>query len=268
MTILAGADVASVYTKTVYVNLAVPRSSSGQSQTTPLVALEVRPVPWITTYFSYIQALEQGSSAPTGAANFGTVLPPYVGNQYEVGIKVNVNDKVQVGADVFRVEQQNAILNPANNVYGADGTARSQGLELTVAGQVTKQFSVLGGVTILNAQSINPTIASAGTTKVQGVPDFRLTLLGQYAIAQVPGLSLLGGVYFTGAQPVTQSLSIPAFATFDVGGKYDFIFNNIPVTASMYIQNVLNNRYWASSTIGLLQLGTPLQASAGLTMRF
>ena len=266
VTVLAGADVASVYNSLVITN-PNSKTSQGQSQTTPLVALEVHPLPWVTAYFSYIQALEQGSTAPTGARNFGTILSPYVGDQYEVGVKANINDRLQVGADVFRISQQNAILDPADNVYKADGTARSQGVEFTVAGQVTDQFKVLGGATVLNAQALNPTIPT-GTTKVQGVPDYRLTLFGQYAVRQVPGLSLLGGLYFTGALPVTQSLSTSPFATFDVGTKYDFTLNNTPVTASLYVQNILNNRYWISAAQGQLGRGTPLQASAALTMRF
>ena len=73
---------------------------------------------------------------------------------------------------------------------------------------------------------------------------------------RVPGLTLLGGAYYTSRIPVQQNSSsdiargypatifAPGYVTFDVGAKYATKLGTTPVEIRAYLQNALNERYW------------------------
>jgi iron complex outermembrane recepter protein len=100
VTLFGGANIASVQNRS---GGDATFTSTHQSAVTPVVALLVRPVSQVTTYFSYIQALEPGTTAPAGSQNQFQLLSPFVGDQYELGVKVNVTPGLTVGADIFMV---------------------------------------------------------------------------------------------------------------------------------------------------------------------
>src|SRR5690606_11117922 len=58
-----------------------------ESETTPNISLIYKPLPWLTTYASYIEGLEAGGIAPNTALNAGQALAPQVSEQYELGVK-------------------------------------------------------------------------------------------------------------------------------------------------------------------------------------
>ncbi len=273
VTVLAGVDRSSVEQFSSSAGLLTPANQQ-QSKVTPIAALQIEPISWATAYFSYVQALQPGRTSPIGAQNANQLLPPFVGTQYEVGVKADVTPGLQVGTALFQIDQAFAFLDPADNTFKASGTERHRGLELTAAGKLTADLSLLGGVTFINAR-INevPQDTTGNDNKVSGVPGQRLTLFAEYAVPPVAGLTLIGGVYYTSSQYASQAgaivknLTIPGYVTLDVGARYETVISNTPVTARLYVSNSLNERYWASS-YNVLNVGSPLSASASLTAHF
>ena len=273
VTLLVGVNRSSVTQRTESAGLLAP-SDQHQLKITPIAALQVRPLPWATAYFSYVQALQPGRTAPVGAVNANQLLPPFVGEQYEVGLKLDLTPGLQAGVDVFQINQAYAFLDTRNNIFTSSGTERHRGVEVSLAGKITSALALLGGVTFLDARVTDVRGDLTGNyNKVAGVPRQRLSLFAEYTVDQVPGLTLLGGIYYTGPQfasqvgAVAQNLSIPGYVTLDVGAKYDTAIYRTPVTARLYVANALNERYWASA-YNVLGVGTPLTASASLTAHF
>ena len=59
-----------------------------RSPVTPTVALMFKPMAGLTTYVSYVEALERGGTAGETTANAGEVMPPLKSKQIEAGVKV------------------------------------------------------------------------------------------------------------------------------------------------------------------------------------
>ncbi|MDR0260096.1 MAG: TonB-dependent receptor, partial [Comamonas sp.] len=102
----------------------------------------------------------------TNRSQDGNVLDPVVGANYEVGIKGELlNKRLNVSAALFRLAQSNlAVLddsvpnNPSNACGGACYTAAgkvvSQGIDLGVNGQVSRELNLAAGYTYTSAEYV------------------------------------------------------------------------------------------------------------------
>ncbi|WP_368794747.1 TonB-dependent receptor, partial [Enterococcus sp. HPCN18] len=83
--------------------------------------------------------------------------------------------------------------------YVQDGRQVHKGLEFTATGRLARQLSVVGGVTLLDAQvTRNPqTPALVGKTPANVAERLAKVYL-EYDLDAVPGLTLTGGVFYTG----------------------------------------------------------------------
>ena len=81
------------------------RSQYNKSAITPAFGLLVKPWDFASLYGNYIEALEQGPTAPIGTANEGEIFPPSVTNQIELGVKLDL-DGLGLTAGLFRSNGQ------------------------------------------------------------------------------------------------------------------------------------------------------------------
>jgi iron complex outermembrane receptor protein len=115
-----------------------------KSALTPTVSLIYKVLPWLTTYATYQQSLQKGtaveSTPSTVYTNSGTVLPPYIGNQYEIGAKATVGQNMLLTASLFDIDKANiyTVYNN-NNTYTVfeGGHEIHKGIELTASGKIT-----------------------------------------------------------------------------------------------------------------------------------
>ena len=63
-----------------------------------------------------------------------------------------LNDKLALTAALFQIDTTNARVTLPNNQYAMVGNKRVQGLELGVAGQLTKQWQLFGGYTYMKSE--------------------------------------------------------------------------------------------------------------------
>src|SRR5690606_2882152 len=75
---------------------------------TPALGLVVKPWENVSFYANYIENLQRGSIVGSSYANSGEVLPPYVSDQYEAGVKVDWG-QVTTTLAVFQITQPNTI---------------------------------------------------------------------------------------------------------------------------------------------------------------
>ena len=218
-----------------------------ESKTSPSVSLIYKPVPWLTTYATYIEGLQAGGTAPYNAMNAGELFAPQVSKQYEVGAKATVGDALLTLA-LFNIEKPNGYLD-GDMVYTESGTQVNNGLEFSVTGKVTPQLTVIGGFTLLDPKVKDAdNKANDGNAPVD-VAKQLAKLYAEYDINAVPGLALTGGAFYTGKQytDVSNDYQLPSFTTFDACARYRMKVSQNDLTLRMNVSNLANKDYWLNS---------------------
>lgn len=246
-------------------------NDSTQGAFTPSLGLVLHPIQELAVYGSYIEGLSQGGTAPVGAQNAYEVLPTKHGNQLELGAKGDLFE-LQWTLAFFRLNQANEFLDPSDNYYKQDGRQVNQGVEFTAVGPIAGGVSVIGGFTLLRAETTgarnNPALEGKAPVNVPGGSG-RLVI--EYALPPVPGLVLdLGGNY--NGKRYVDALNTESFqssVTLDAGARYEKSFAKHTLGLSLFIANLGDQRYWAyyRSGSGLLP-GAPRSISVSAKLGF
>jgi iron complex outermembrane receptor protein len=260
--LLIGGNFPSIDDKNLNVNTGVFASEYKTSRVSPAAALTYKPMPSLSLYASYIEALQAGPTAPAGTANQNEVLAPFTGKQVELGAKATLGH-MDLDAAVFRIEKPNAYTDPATLVYSLNGQEVHTGGEVTLTGKLTDALTLIGGFTILDAKVTKTSTPSLLNKTPLGVPDLLASLYAEYALPRVPGLTLSGGVSYTGKEWVNSpnTLSIPSVILASIGLRYRTRISNAPVTFRLDVNNLNGEDYWTSKGDTLIYPGNPRTAA-------
>lgn len=215
----------------------------------PNVALMYHITPTLMTYISYADSLEQGGTAPTnaGVKNEGQTLDPYRSKQYELGLKADLG-AMNLGAALFRLKRPFAWVDPSDMVYKEQGEQVNNGLEFTATGQLWQGLNIYSGVTFLDPQLKKTASANTSDKRVVGVPKTQANLLMEYNFPSTPQLVYSANVHYTGrrAANATNTSWAGSYTTLDLGARYSTKIDRLPTTFRIAVNNVTNERYWAS----------------------
>lgn len=123
-------------------------SAAGALQTThnrrfnPRAGIVYQAQEWLSFYGNYVQSL---GAANTAFDASGNILKPQIGEQFEGGVKTSFFDgRLNSTLAVYHLTKQNvAVPVPGQPFSTPIGEARSQGIELDIAGRVTDALSVI-----------------------------------------------------------------------------------------------------------------------------
>ena len=104
MLLTAGVRRQSIESKDFNFNTGAVSSQYDKSAITPAFGLLVKPWDFVSLYGNYIEALEQGPTAPRGTVNEGEIFPPSVTDQIEFGVKFDL-DGFGLTAGLFQIEK-------------------------------------------------------------------------------------------------------------------------------------------------------------------
>lgn len=241
-------------------------------KTTPSVSFIYKPDSGITTYATYMEALEEGVIVPdtNGSipyTNAGQVLSPVVDKQYEVGIKQSVG-KLMLTTALFDIKKANyfSLANSdVTDTYVEDGAARNRGVEFTVSGKATDRLTLYGGLTLMQCTVEDPTDSSLNGTRPTGVANQLVKLYAEYDLPNVPGLTLTGGVYWIGSvyDGAMNTAALPGVVIGDIGLRYKTAMNGTPVIYRFNVTNVTNKNYWTEDGF----LGEPRAIAFSMEMK-
>jgi len=233
-----------------------------KSKTSPNISIIYKPVPWLTTYATYIEGLQAGGVAPSDAINAGQALAPQISEQYEIGAKATVGETLFTLA-FFNIDKPNNYKN-SFNVYAQDGRQENNGMEFSVTGKVIPELTVVGGVTLLDPKIKKGQVAANDGNAPTNVAKQLAKVYAEYDVDALPGFALTGGAYYTGKQYADEAnhVSLPSFTTFDAGARYKMHVSENDVTFRVNVANLANKEYWLNS----FYLGDPrtVQFSAQL----
>ncbi|WP_181297827.1 TonB-dependent receptor [Pseudomonas sp. Q2-TVG4-2] len=216
-----------------------------KSETSPNVSLIYKPVPWLTTYASYIEGLEAGGSTSVFPGGPTVSLPPEVSEQYEIGAKALWGDALFTVA-LFNIDKPNYIT---NFVYTPNGRQENTGIEFGVTGKVTPALTLVGGLTLLDASVNNSSVAANNGNKPTNVASKLAKLYAEYDVASAPGFAVTGGAYYTGKQysDAENQYSLSSFTTFDLGARYRMPVAGNTLTLRANVSNLTDKEYWLNS---------------------
>ncbi|MCE2575242.1 TonB-dependent siderophore receptor [Komagataeibacter sp. FNDCR2] len=228
----------------------------------PVIGLVIHPVSNVSLYFNRIQGLSAGQTVGSTYVNAGQVFAPYQSTQYEVGAKYDVG-RFAAGVAFFQTSMPYGLTeaygNTGQSIYTQDGRQRNQGMELTLNGEIVRGLRFNGGLTLIDAKQMHTAGGTYNGKTVIGIPNYTINGNLEYDVPFIKGLTLVGRVISTGKQQFNNANTahLPAWSRFDLGARYTFLAAQKPLTARFEVDNIGNQRYWASVYQSDLVMGDP-----------
>ncbi|CDG82093.1 TonB-dependent siderophore receptor [Janthinobacterium agaricidamnosum] len=230
------------------------------NRTTPMAALIFKLNPDLSFYASASQGLEEGETAPTGTANQNEHLAPGISKQKEVGARWRVTDGSLLQAALFDINRPGYYTN-TGNIFTADGDQHYRGLELSVQGKLTRQLSWQTSAQFIDPEFRNINAAYNGKLPENAAKQTASAFLS-YALDALPGLSVHGGLYFTGRRPVNDldQAFLGGNTLISLGSRYVTNIMGKRSSWQINVDNAGNKQYWAGA-------GTRLAAGLPRTVK-
>lgn len=238
------------------------RHNSISGRVTPYVGLIYDINNTYSVYASYTSIFQPQTAFDVD----GNLLKPLEGEQYEIGVKGDYfGGKLNTSLALFQLTEANRALDdplfPNEGFSIAAGKARSKGVEATVSGQLTSNWSVFGGYTYTQTEYLDNSTNQEGIAFSSIAPKHLFKLWTNY---QLPGhlhkFSIGGGTYMSTGISATDgvgTLRQGGFATFDARVGYQI---NKQLSAAINLTNIFNRTYFDSiESTGSAFYGNPRQ---------
>lgn len=253
--IIGGARIQRLQTANYNPVSGLPTNGNDQSVISPSASFVFRPVKEVMLYGNYIQALQQGPIAPAGLINAGQQFPPFVTNQFELGVKVDLGF---VGATLsaFQITLPQSYTDLATNSFVTNGQQRNQGLEFIAFGEPAPGLRLLGGFTVLNAITTNTQGGLTNGNQAVGTTPFQASFGLDWDTPYVKGLGVLGRVVYNGQVYLNaqNTQAAPPWTRIDAGLRYTFErADGKPISLRANVINLFDANYWIATTSFFVQ---------------
>lgn len=239
----------------------------------PRAGLIYQPNASASYYLSYSYAFMPSGETLSLAAN-NAELEPEKAKNWELGAKWDLNPSLSATAAAFRLDRANVkAADPSNPTkLLLSGLQRTEGIELGLQGQVTKQWQVYAGYANLDARVEKSTgsgssAVPAGRT-VALVPKNaaslwnRIDLSGGWAVGL--GLVYQSSVY---ANTASNAVTLPAFTRAD--GAIYYAFADGKTRLALNVENLFDRHYFATAGgDNNIIVGSPRAAQLTLSTAF
>lgn len=239
------------------ITMIFPSAGYKKSATTPTVSLLFKPASEVTTYVSYIEALERGGQAAeefngVKVTNAGKTFEPLMSEQVELGVKANVGG-ILLSAAIFQIDkglQYYDISNPLLPTFVQDGRQVHKGIEFSAFGKLSENLSIIGGFTWLDAEITEQkqTPALEGKRPTQVADKFAKLHL-EYQLPAFSAVTISGGINYNADQFGDNANTdvLPSYTLLDIGARYTTDIGNKLLTLRLDINNLTDERYWANA---------------------
>lgn len=239
----------------------------------PRAGVLYQPWSWLGVYGSWAQSF--GTNNGRGA--LGEPLPPETGEQYEVGLKTQFLDQQFTGTLAFYHLTKENILTPDLSTPdpfddAPIGQARSQGIELDIAGRITERLSLIGSYAFTDTDITEDNSGLQGN-RLPNVPEHAGSLWLKYDVRgfDAPeGLTLGLGAFAAGRREgdSENTFLLPGYAHLDALVGYHWKLGPSRLSAQLNIRNLLDKEYFESTDFEGVEgpARTGIMAGAPLTV--
>lgn len=183
-------------------------------------------------------------------------LDPERNIAWELGVKTSMfNDNVSLTAAIFEINKTDArtvVGSGPTAIVTLDGEQRVRGLEVLVAGNITREWSVFGGITLMDTEVVESGQPSQVGQPFPNVSEVSFTMTSRYEITDrlnVGGTAIYNSERY-GGTVTAGSTEIPGYWRFDLFGGYQL---SDRVEVSFNVLNVTDEVYYDA----LYRSGTP-----------
>lgn len=183
-----------------------------------------------SAYFLY----DQTFLPQTGRKADQTLPTPLTGSNIELGFKAEINKKLAINSSLFNTVKKNVLVqNPQTTFYEERGEITSQGFELGVIGNITKQLILNFNYTFTDAQITDDVDSSMIGFPNYGVAKNISNIMIRYKFTKgkIKGVSLgigsqysdqISVVWAGWTNPKDKYKALPAYALYDANVTYDY----------------------------------------------
>lgn len=211
---------------------------------TPLLGLVYDVTPSTSLYVSYADINEPQFQRDAER----NALPPLTGTQYEAGIKTEFFDgRLAATAAVFDITRKNQahiVGRWAEQIYEADGSTNSQGVELEVTGEINEAWKVFAGYTFTHNEVTESKDAGRLGKVASNTPrhKFNLWVSHQFQHDALQDLQLGAGVTAVSSFfDYDNALEAPGYVTVDAAMNYKI---NSNLDLSLKASNIFDEKYY------------------------
>lgn len=212
----------------------------------PRLGLIWSPNPASTYYasysYSFLPSGEQLSLAPNTAD-----LAPEKAKNYEIGGRWDLRPKLTLSAALFRLDRDDVRspdpLNPG--FFVKTGQQRTEGLEIGLQGEITRNWQVYAGYAHLNGRITKRTSAAVAGARLQLLPENTLSVWNRFDIGNGWGAGL-GVVYQADSFATLDNVvTLPAFTRAD--GAIYYTFASSKMRLALNVENLFDRKYFPTA---------------------
>ncbi len=242
-------------------------TTQSDSAFTPRLGLVYQPIEPISLYAGYGQSFN-----PNFARNVNNnFLAPERGNQFEVGVKAELNSRLSLNLAAYQLTKTNiATTDPDNPDFSvAIGEVRSRGIELDVAGEILPGWNIIASYAYTDSQITESNDSPIGL-KAALVPENAFSIWTNYELQNgaLKGLGFGLGLYYLSERPgdFSNSYTLPSFLRTDAALFYKR--NNLRLAIN--IRNLFNQDYIESVAFGRSRItpGAPFTVIGSISYEF
>ncbi|HWI79139.1 MAG TPA: TonB-dependent siderophore receptor [Ramlibacter sp.] len=233
----------------------------------PRIGLIWSPTSGQTYYASYSSSFLPSAETLSLAVNTANLDPENAKN-YEVGARWDLRPNLTLSAAVFRLDRNNVRNADGNGGIVLSGQQRTDGLELGLQGDVTRNWQVYAGYAHLDARITKATAAAGNLgNRPQLVPENTLSVWNKVALGG--GWSAGLGVVHQGASfaNADNAVTLPAFTRAD--GALYYAFADGKTRLALNVENIFDKKYFPTADANNnISPGAPRNARVTLTTAF
>lgn len=235
----------------------------------PRLGLIVKPTDEISLYASYATSfLPQSGDQFNVLSPVTELLLPEKFENRELGAKWAITPRLIATAALFRLNRSNTQSpDPVNSGQVVlTGETRVEGLELSLAGEVSEDLQLTLGYALMDGEVRSTTSAAPAGRTLQQLPRHQLSGWARYQVLQNLGVGL--GVIHQSRQftTISNAVILPSYTRVDAAVFYDLTEN---VAVQLNVENLFDADYFPSShTDNNIQPGEPLNATLGVRFRY
>ena len=228
--------------------------SSSDGLLSPRVGLIYKPAENVSLYTSYgITYLPRSGEQMASLSPTTQALEPEEFENVEIGAKWDLTPALSANAAVYRLNRSNvAVVDPADPtrmlLFSGD-SQRSEGIELSLSGQLTQDWQIIASYAYQNAEITRDIRTSATRVTPKGTvlaqtPKQAVGVWNRYDVSPNWGVGL-GAIYRDSAFTSTSNaVTLKSYTRYD-GAIYYTVNGNIDL--QLNVENLFNKKYFPSA---------------------
>lgn len=235
----------------------------------PRAGIIFKPVAQVSVYGNYsVSYLPSSGDQFSSLTTITQQVKPEKFNNYEAGVKWDVNRFLALTTAVFRLDRTNTRSIDPNDPTRIvqTGSQRTNGFEFGLSGSVTRDWKIAGGYAYQHAFVTSATTTARAGAVVGQTPHHNFSLWNNYQILSRLGVGL--GVIHRSDMFATidNTITLPSYTRADVAVFFS-ITERIRLQAN--VENLFDKKYFVNADSNTnISPGYPRAIRVGLTARF